>query len=816
MDRNDEPFRPAPTGWDAGSSADLGGFGLDLPDDDWLDRVRAAERSIDAGVIGPYEIVEEISRGAQGVVYRARQTGTRRDIALKRLVAGRFATPAARARFTRETEAAAALSHPNIVTVYGTELVGDQPVLAMEWIDGPPIDQWARSLGAGDVDAVRSLLETFLRVCDAVQHAHQRGVIHRDLKPSNILVDSQGRPHVVDFGLAKVLSVDDSAAANLTLTQDFVGTPAYAAPEQARSDHAAVDVRTDVYALGAILYEMLTGRTAHTGTLHALLDAIQKEEPAPPSTLKPGLGRELDAIALKALAKDPGRRYQSVDALADDVRRYLDGDAVSAHPPSAAYQLRKLVRRHRLPFAFAGGLVLLLIAFGVVASVMALRLEAQRQAALAARNDEAEARAASEEITRFLQDALAAADPSRSKGREVTVRELVDAAAERVGHDLTGRPRVEAAVRVTLGKTYYNLGLRDEADGQFLRALELLDGLHPNGHKDSVETLNWLGNVRQAQGRFDDAIAFYQDALGMQRAVGAGPEDVARTLQNLAVAHIQQNELTDAEHLLTEARELLAGMPDVNEKQIVHSELGLSSLYFHQGRWADAEAILYGTVERARRAHGEHHEVTITALNNLALTLKKQQKLAEAKPLYDASLAASESTYGPEHPLTLNAMGNVASLVQAMGNHVEAHALYLETIEAQRRVLGADHPDVISTLHNLATLAQVRERYDEAEAYFREALAAAERVHGPDKPETATIGASLGALLLKLNRGAESLREAEPLLLDAMTVFASIYPPDHAFCVKTLERIEALYGPEALNDPAAMERVKATYAPAPE
>src|SRR6185436_2554793 len=329
---------------------DLAPFGFES--ESWLANLSASEAVAPLGRLGGYELLGEAGRGGQGIVFRARQPGTNRTIAVKRLLGGGLATAAARRRFEREIEAVTALSHANIVTVYGVETVEGVPLLAMEWIDGRPVTEWADGLQRHEV------LRAFLAVCEAVQHAHQRGVLHRDLKPSNVLVDAEGRPRVLDFGLAKLAS---AGGATISESGAFVGTPAYSAPEQLRGEE--VDTRADVFALGAILHELLTGRRAHGDGPRDAASA-----PARPSSFVRSIPRELDAIVLQALAEERDERYQSVDALAADLRRHMAGEAVLAHPPGALYHLRKLVARHRLASALAAALLAATVSYAFHAS----------------------------------------------------------------------------------------------------------------------------------------------------------------------------------------------------------------------------------------------------------------------------------------------------------------------------------------------------------------------------------------------------------------------------------------------------------------
>lgn len=352
-------------------------FGFSRDEADWFGDLAARLRPQTLGRLGSFDLIAEAGRGGQGVVYRARQRRPARDVALKRLATGVFASPSTKARFEREIEAVTALDHPHIVQVYGVEEIDDQLVVAMRWIDGIPIDRWVENLlQSGDSgrpdypnsSTQRLILNTFLGVCDAIQHAHQRGVIHRDLKPSNILVDKSGCPQVLDFGLAKRTreshdSPDDpAAAAALTLEGQFLGTLAWGSPEQATGDPRRIDTRTDIYSLGLLLYYVLTGQMPYStqGDWRAVLERIQTADPLPPRRAMQGprgrvlkINIDLEAITLRCLAKEPDRRYQTAGELAEDIRRLQAGDAVSARRDSNWYLLRKSIRRNRVPLAIA-------------------------------------------------------------------------------------------------------------------------------------------------------------------------------------------------------------------------------------------------------------------------------------------------------------------------------------------------------------------------------------------------------------------------------------------------------------------------------
>lgn len=579
--------------------------GSRLADADWLAWARRAEAAPPLGRLGPYELIAEIGHGAQGVVYRARQPGTNRDVVVKRLAAGAFATPSMRARFEREIEALGALKHPNIVAVHVAEVVDGQPVVVMEFLAGCPIDRWAGcatpETGAADAcpevpggprrargrRSVREVLAAFAQVCDAVAHAHQRSIVHRDLKPSNILVDGEGQPHVLDFGLAATVEAATRAGSDATrvlLTHAFVGTPAYAAPEQLHGDGRIVDTRSDVFSLGVVLYESLTGawpfatgdaRSA-SPSLAKVMDAIRTKEPRRPSSLRPQIGAEVDAIVLKTLAKAPQDRYQSADALAADLRRFLTGEPVLAHPPSTLYQLRKLVRRRRLAFATGAAIAGLAVVFAVVSTTLAVRLSQRQEALVAAEQQERQQREIAEAQRQEAQDAQWAAEAEVAKTRamihffetflfpegrltplrpDVPIREMLDRAAEAVDDgQWRGQPAIAAAVWTMLGRAYCNLGEWTVAEGQLRTALALRDTLRADDARLRSITLCALARAVHGQSRLEESLELYREALALrEQALGSVHMDVVPVLWGISEALRDAREFGEAEACLLRA-----------------------------------------------------------------------------------------------------------------------------------------------------------------------------------------------------------------------------------------------------------------------
>lgn len=688
---------------------------------EFFSRVHELTRAPSLGRLGPYELIEEISRGGQGVVYRAYEPVTRRQIALKRLLAGSLASDAARARFQREVEAAATLDHPNIVTVYGFEILDGHPMLAMQWVDGVPIDAWAAG-GAPDRSppTIAQRLRLFLRVCDAVQHAHQRGVIHRDLKPGNILVsedtperrdDAQrsgptgggsgigwrdgecaASPKVLDFGLAKLTGRESDA--NLTLSGEFLGTPAYAAPEQASGAAHRVDTRTDQYALGVILYQMLTGVTPHGNhaSLADLLYAIRHTPAKPPSSRNRRLPRDLDAVVLKTLEKDPARRYPSLDALSADVRRFLTGEAVLAVPPSRLYRLGKLIGRHRAAFALGAAALLGVCASAVTAIVYAVRFAQQRSAAVEARDAEALARSRAQRdsriaaaVNRVLVEMLSSEEGWNARvgkpARDVLVSEALVLAAESLdAGTLRDDPDAEAAVRETIGSALAGLARYDEAVGQWERGVALRRASATTTPQELIRALRCLANALGYAGRTEEAYAYFDEALQLARQ-RLGPADAA-------VAEV----LYQSAYHLT-----LADCLDEAEERI-HAALDIA------------------------RVGAETHPRLLGAVLNIQASIHfKRSQFVEADVAQTEALARIEAADPPPHPNVVAALSNLGKTRLYLGDAAGAYDLLWRAREMHELTVGvAPHPELAKTISLMAAVAMLTGDLDEAEERIRE------------------------------------------------------------------------------------------------
>jgi len=735
--------------------------------------------------IGSYQVLRRLGEGGMGTVYLAARADQefRKHVAIKVIRKGMDSAEIV-ARFRRERQILAALDHPNIAKLFDGGTTGDGlSYFVMEYIPGRPLGEYCDSHGLG----IRERLLLFRSICSAVQYAHQNLVIHRDLKPGNILVTTDGTPRLLDFGIAKLLNPDAlDVEAPPTATGMHVMTPAYASPEQVRGD--PLTTASDVYSLGVVLYELLTGRRPYdlrTGSHMEVFRVVCEQEPVKPSTVVTGRDEEshravasrgagtpqklnrllrgdLDNIVLMAMRKEPQRRYPSVQALSEDIGRYLDGYPVSAHPPSWSYRAGKYVRLHAAGVSAVAAVFLLLVAFGVTATVQNARIRRERDTA--------------DQVTKLLVSLFDVNAPETARGERVTAREILDRGARRIQGELKGQPDVRATLLGTIGDIYGKLGLYDAAQPLLDESLRLRTELHGRGDASVVESQQRIGSVLAGKGRYDEAERVLREALETRkRLVPSRHPDVADDLRSLALVLEKQRKLDEAESLLREAlaihKEALGG----GHHGVASDLSALALVLTDRGRLDEAEKLQREALAIDRSALGADHPGLAADLSTLATTLYYKGQLEEAERLFREALDVNRKALGEEHPDVATGMNNLAVVLLGTGRLDEAERLYRDALAVHRKTLGDGHPSVAEDLNNLGNTLHERGRLDEAERLHREALAIDEKALGDGHPTVAIDRNNLASVLAEKGRPAE----AEPLFRSALAINRKVLGEHH-------------------------------------
>jgi hypothetical protein len=832
-----------------------------------------------AGLLaGRYKLREKIGEGGMGEVWVAEQTQpVQRKVAVKLIKPG-MDSQAVLSRFEAERQALALMDHPNIAKVLdgGTTEQG-RPFFVMDYVKGVPITQYCDEARL----TVAQRLALLIPVCQAVQHAHQKGIIHRDLKPSNILVclyDGQPVPKVIDFGLAKALHQPLTEHTLYTAHGLMLGTPAYMSPEQAEVNNLDIDTRSDIYALGVILYELLTGSTPlerrqfQEAAWQEMLRLLKEEEPPRPSTRLSGSGTlpkvaaqrqlepakltklvrgELDWIALKALAKERSRRYQTANGLARDLERYLHDEPVEACPPSVAYRARKLLRRYKGP-VLAAAVALVALVAGIVGTSWGLvradrerelaekAATAERQAKLEAQAQQAEAevqqaraeageklagdrlvqmeaqkKKAEEEkrvaqaVRDFLQtkllgqaDTRTQADALLERGgfaaaanRNVTVRELLDRAAaeltpEKIEANFPRQPLLQAEILQTVGHTYRGVGEYGLAVSLLQRAAALCQQQLGPDHPDTIGALHVLAVAYQEAGKLPEAIQLCEKVReARERTLGPEHHDTLATLNNLATAYRAAGKLPEAIRLLKQVRAANETKLGAEHPGTLTTLTNLAVAYHAAAKLPEAIKLLEQVRAAEETKLGPQHPSTLTALTNLADAYRDAGKLPEAIELCQQVRAGLETKLGPEHPSTLAALNTLAVAYQDAGKLQEAVKLFEQVHAAKETKLGADHPDTLTTLHNLALAYRFAGKLPEAIKLLEQVRAAQEKKLGTDHLSTLTTLDSLGVAY----QSAGKLPEAIKLFEQVRAARERKLGPDHPHTLTTLHNLAVAY-----------------------
>jgi serine/threonine protein kinase/tetratricopeptide (TPR) repeat protein len=757
--------------------------------------------------IGPYKLLELLGEGGMGEVWLAEQSvPVHRRVALKVIKAG-MDTKQVLARLEAERQALAVMDHPNIAKFFdGGATETGRPYFVMELVQGVPITRYCDDNRLSTDERLR----LFVDVCNAVQHAHHKGVIHRDLKPSNVLVavkDSKPVVKIIDFGIAKALGQDLTERTLVTRMGQIVGTPEYMSPEQAEMSGMDVDTRTDVFSLGVMLYELLVGALPFDFTARAdeaIRHAIRETEiPKPsnrltnlgdtqttvaqyrrttPEALRKELRSDLDWIILKAMEKDRTRRYDTANGLAAELERHLRNEPVLAHAPSLAYRLRKFARRHRAGVGFATAFTLVVLFSVVGLSIQAVRIARER--------DRAEREAAkAQAVNDFMTRTLLAPDPVNGLGADATILEALDAAVARLQGRYASEPEVDAAVRSSIGWAYFNLSRYDDAEPLLQEALRIREEISDGETADVAQSLHQLASFFDSKAQSDSAESLFRRALDMRRRT-LPPNDgrIAETLIRYAGLLISQGRFEEAEGNLEQAVRILE-RGDADPLQISAANSRLGQLYWTQGNYEAAEPLLRRTLAERREHLEPDHPLVGEALNNLAVFLEDQGRWEEAEVLYREALSSLEGAFGEASDHVSSVLGNLALILSQRGETVEADSLFRRALAMDLELLGPDHPTVGVDKLNLGVLLCDAEQAPEGLALTSDAVRILGAVLEPGQWEMGAARSAQGHCLGRTGRYAEGERE----LLAALQIVEAALGPDHPRNDRIRFRLVELY-----------------------
>src|ERR1700683_5583865 len=693
-----------------------------------------------------YRLLRRLGEGGMGQVWLCEQTEpVQRQVALKLIRVGRYDDDLLQ-RFRSERQSLAMMDHPSIAKVFDAGATPDgQPYFVMEHVHGVAITRYCDEKRL----TIRRRLELFSRVCEGVQHAHQKAIIHRDLKPANILVtevDGKPMPRIIDFGLAKAIGLQISDETMMTRAGDWVGTPGYMSPEQS-DGNADIDTRTDVYSLGVVLYVLLTGDEPfdvsqwNKQPFYEVLRQLRESDPLKPSTkirkrdavtlaklahncqneprmLVRQVRGDLDCIVLKALEKDRNRRYATPLELAADVNRYLRNVPVSAHPAGIAYRTRKYVRRHRLGVSVAAAGLVLLIGFAAAQAIELRKIRQQRDRA--------------DRIAHFMTGIFKVPNPSEARGNTVTAREILDKASQQIGNNLNKDPELQAQLMETMAQTYSGLGLYGRSQDLTEHALAIQSSMFGERSRETLASESYLAQTLRAQGHLPEAEKLLQNTIEAQRQL-LGPYDPATLASMDRLGYVYANEArhADAENLFRQTLNAERKVLGPDDPQTLSTLNELAEILTPQGRYAEADQIYCELVAAQKGTLGPHHPATLLSVSHAAENLEEEGRFPEAEKTYSDVIAAQRRILGPEHPQTLRAMTMLALTMAKEGRYSEADKLQSQVIEIKTRVLGPAHTSTLQSMEMEALGLSREGRYADSEKMFRDVIETAGKTDQP-------------------------------------------------------------------------------------
>jgi len=769
--------------------------------------------------IGRYRLLRVIGEGGMGVVYLAQQEHPiKRRIALKVIKPG-MDSKRVITRFQAERQVLALLEHPNIAHVHdaGTTENG-RPYFVMEYVEGMTITEYCDHHKL----TIEDRLRLFVQVCQAIQYAHQKGIIHRDIKPSNILItlqDDRAVPKIIDFGVAKAIHQPLTDKTLYTEQGQLFGTPEYMSPEQVDMANEDIDTRSDIYSLGVMLYVLLTGilpfdsDTLREGGIEKIRKVIHEADPKTPSTRLTRLGqgaqkiaesrrteiaalvkclhKELEWVPLKAMRKERSERYRSASELADDIESYLLDAPLIAGPPSTTYRFKKFTQRHRTSVIGVVAVLFVLVAGMVFSTIFAI--------------GQARARAEAEAIADFLRnDVLASVSPLNLKGQDATVEYVLDVASQKLESKFPNKPLVEASISETLGWTYLALGRYDQAALHLEHASNIYNEQLPKTHQVRLKCLNRLGWVYLYQGRYEQTRQTWTNVLEVRsRAFGAEHPETLHTTNALGEAYWYLGRYEQAEELLLKVLKAKHYLQGEHYDLTFHAIGNLAKVYLAQGKYEEAERLSIRMLEDSNDVWGPEHPWTPTYEYTLAMVYRAQGRYEQAEKSFLKILEGTSRLWGAKHPYTLCCMGGLAHLYGDQGKSEGAEALLRKTLEISRHVLGDNHPITFDYINALGVVLRKQKQYEDAERLFDNALEGRKKILGEDHPSTLDSKNDLAVL----NKEQGQHEEAEPLLIEAVKGRRLKLSDTHPHTIESWKNLIELY--EVWGKPEEAEKWRA-------
>ena len=776
------------------------------------DLVSAQSLAIAGKRVGAYRIRREIGQGGMAVVYLGERDDQnyRKQVAIKMVKPGVDTEPILQ-RFRNERQTLAALDHSNIVKLLdGGSSEDGAPYLVMEYVEGLPIDQYC-DLHQLSID---DRLRLFGQVCSAVQYAHENLVIHRDLKPGNILIAKGGVPRLLDFGIAKLLNPECLQTPLVTRTDCRPMTPEYASPEQIRGH--AVTTATDVYSLGVLLFELLTGHRPYRSAGQSLLEmerlvcetdpekpsavinrseekvsadgnmrtaitpeSVSTQRGMHPADLRRRLRGDLDTIVMKALEKDPKRRYATASELSADIGRHLSHEPVLARPANATYRARKYVRRHPVGVTVAAGLVLLLAGFAATQSFQLRRITRERDRA--------------NRVTEFMEGMFKVSNPSEARGNSITAREVLDKASKDIDTGLSHDPELQAQMMQIMGDVYRDLGLFPRAQVLYQRSADIRRRVLGPENAETLRSIDGLAWVLTQQGHTAEAEKLQRGTVETRRRVfGMENLDTLKSMSNLGWTLDREGHYAEAEKLDREVIDIRRRVLKTDDRDTLATMNNLGATLSHEGHYAESEQLKRETLDLRRRVLGPEHPDTLLAMNNLAAILYREGHYAEAEKLQRETLDLQRRVLGPEHPDTLRSMNNLGTTLADEGHVAEAEQLQREVLGIKRRVLGPEHRDTLWAMNSLAETLRKEGHFAEAEKLHRQTFEIERRVLGPEAPNTLSDTISLATTVRQEGR----YSEAEKLEQPTVAAMRRVLGPEHPYTLTATDELAQTLGKE--------------------